>query len=112
MISHRPVPYTSGLRPGLGAPMPAAAPPPAPDVLYSGYDGVLGLLETILVLGATSAGAYVGIRTATGKESNPYIKAAGWVGGVGAALAGLLYLGEKTGVGEMIGLPAVRISPS
>lgn len=95
----------------LGQVMPALALPPSPDVLFTGYTGVPGLLETVAVLGVSAAAAWAGINTAR-TTSNKYLQAAGWVGGVGAALIGLLYLGTKSGFGQQVGFPAVRISPS
>ena len=83
-----------------------------PDFLFTGYTGIPGVLETLAVLGITGAAAYVGIQTGLDKSSAKPMKYAGWVGGVGSALMGLLYLGAKSGVGDMIGLPAVRVSPS
>jgi hypothetical protein len=111
MIDYRPVQLPIAGRRLAAAPEAPAALPPAPDVLFAGYTGLPGVLETVLVLAATGAAAWIGIRTATGKERNPYVKAAGWVGGVGSALAGLLYLGTKSGAGDAVGLPALRISP-
>lgn len=89
----------------------SVAPPPPVDVLYSGYDGAIGVVEAIGIVGITSAAAWVGISTGL-KTTNPYLKAAGWVGGVGSILLGLLYLGSKTGVGQMVGIPALRVVPS
>jgi hypothetical protein len=37
---------------------------------------------------------------------------AGWVGGVGGALIGLLYLGSKTGVTRTIALPQIQVTPA
>jgi len=64
------------------------------------------------VLTISGAAAWVGIRTAMSEKKNDYLKIAGWVGGVGAALIGILYLWGKSGVNQMVGLPAVRVSPS
>lgn len=90
----------------------AIIPPPSPDPLFTGYMGIPGFLEVIGVLTVSGAAAWVGIRTGMNEKKNPYLKIAGWVGGVGAALIGLLYLGGKSGVNQMVGLPAVRVSPS
>lgn len=114
------LPYQAAqVRPAMGrvsaVPLGQAAispsvPPPGPDPIFTGYTGIPGFIEAVLVLGVTSAAALVGIRTGMGK-GNMTIKAAGWVGGVGSALAGLLYLGAKSGLGGTIGLPAVRVTP-
>jgi hypothetical protein len=90
----------------------AAVPPPAPDFLFTGYLGFPGFLEAVAVLTISGAAAWVGIRTGLGEKKNDYLKVAGWVGGIGSALIGLLYLGAKSGVSQAIGLPAVRVSPS
>lgn len=78
---------------------------------FVGFTGLPGIVETLAVLAATGAGAWVGIRAGL-RERDSYIKYAGWVGGIGAALAGLLYVGTKTGVTQDLGLPAVRVSPA
>lgn len=98
------------LRPELGATM-APAPPPGPDALYTGYTGTLGALETLVVLAATGSAAWLGITTGLQKNESQTKKIVGWVGGVGAAIAGLLYLGGKTGLNQMAYLPAVRVTP-
>lgn len=97
---------------GQGAPTgaQAAVPPPGPDPIFTGYMGIPGWIEAVLVLSVTGAAAFVGIKTGMGK-ANMTLKAAGWVGGVGSALVGLLYLGAKSGLGNAIGLPAVRVTP-
>jgi hypothetical protein len=92
--------------------MPAMELPPAPDTLFTGYTGAPGVIETLAVLIASGAAAWIGIRTGLKKTESKTIKAAGWVGGIGAGLIGLLYLGTKSGIGEKFGLPAVRVSPS
>lgn len=89
----------------------AAAPPPPIDPFYTSYDGALGVAESVVVLSALGAGAYLGISTGIQKKDVTQ-KAIGWVAGVGAALLGLLYLGGKSGLGDVIGLPAVRVTPS
>lgn len=112
MIQHHPV-YATQFGRRLSAPPPAPGElPPAPDVLYAGYQGAPGIVETILVLAVAGAASWVGIRTALEKGQDSTMQAAGWIGGVGSALLGLLYLGSKSGVGEAIGLPAVRVTPS
>lgn len=90
----------------LGEPVP----PPGPDPIFTGYTGIPGWIEAVLVLGVTSAAAWAGIRTGMGK-GNTTLKSAGWVGGVGSALLGILYLGAKSGLGDRVGLPAVRVTP-
>lgn len=92
-------------------PAPAASvPPPGPDFLFTGYTGLPGILEMVAVLTITGAAAWVGIRTGMSEKKNDYVKVAGWIGGVGAAFLGLLYLGGKTGVNQMVGMPAMRVS--
>ena len=108
--------YQQAYRPAyarLAQPAPAA-PPPTPDFLFTGYTGVPGFLEALAVLSISGAAAWVGIRTGMTEKKNDYLKIAGWIGGVGSALIGLLYLGAKSGVTQMVGLPipAVRVSPT
>lgn len=86
-------------------------PPPLIDIPYVTYDGILGVIETAAVIAITGAAAWVGIRTGM-SQSGKALKAAGWVGGVGSALLGLLYLGGKSGYNGLISLPAVRVTPS
>jgi len=87
-----------------------SVPPPTPDFLFTGYTGLPGYLETAAVLTVTGAAAWVGIRTGLSEKKNEYLKIAGWIGGVGAALLGLLYVGGKTGVSTLVGIPAMRVS--
>lgn len=88
---------------------PAVAPP-APDVIFTGYTGTVGFLETLTVLGITGAAALIGIRAGT-REANKYLRAAGWVGGIGSLLFGLMYLGSKSEIWKGSGIPALRVSP-
>lgn len=88
----------------------SSVPPPGPDPIFTGYTGIPGWIEAVLVLTVTGAAAWTGIRAGMGK-GNMTLKAAGWVGGVGSALVGLLYLGAKSGLGGSVGLPAVRVTP-
>lgn len=106
MLDYKPVSF----RPRMSA-TASPIPPPSPDVLYTGYTGAPGVLETLAVLGVTGAAAYIGITTGLNKSAPQSRQIAGWVGGVGAALIGLLYLGGKSGVNQMISLPAVRVTP-
>lgn len=102
-------------RPVLAQVLPTAAlsvPPPPPDFLFTGFTGLPGFVEALLVLAATGAAGWVGISTGLSKDRPDYTRAAGWVGGIGASLLGVLYLGAKTGWGTDIGLPAVRVSPT
>lgn len=92
----------------LGQQLPPDQLPP--DIMMSNFTGVPGILETLLVLGVVSASAFVGINTGL-KSKNNLMKTAGWVGGVGSALIGLLYLGTKTSLVQEVGLPSVRVSP-
>ncbi len=87
-----------------------SVPPPAPDTIFTGFTGVPGYVETLLVIAVTGSAAWVGIRAGMGQGSQTF-RAAGWIGGVGSALLGLLYLGGRTGLGERVGLPSVRVVP-
>lgn len=127
MMSYRPTPFRRSLAqaaaPGPqtappaaapAAPAPAAAAAPAPAAvatpMYTEYTGVPGFLETVAVLVAAGSAAWVGVRTGMKEKQNKTLKAAGWIGGVGSAVLGLLYLGQKSGVGGRVGLPAVRVT--
>lgn len=94
----------------LGSPANLVAPPPLIDTLYTGYEGIPGVIETLTVLGILGAASYVGVAAALSTKSAA-VQVAGWVGGAGAALLGLLYLGGKSGVTDYVGLPAVRVVP-
>lgn len=107
MIDYKPAP-PKGRPIHLGQQLPPDQPPP--DIMMGNYTGLPGILETLAVLGISSAAAWVGINTGL-KSSNKLMKTAGWVGGVGSALIGLLYLGTKTNLVQVAGLPAVRVSP-
>jgi hypothetical protein len=85
-------------------PTPAAVVVPP---TYSGYTGVPGALETLVVLGVAASAAWVGVRTGMSKQPNTLVKTAGWVGGIGSGLLGLLYLGQKAGINS--GLPKVQV---
>jgi len=102
----------SPFRMAQAAPLLPSAPPAMPDFLLTGYTGVTGFLEGILVLAVTGAAAWVGIRTGLDKKAGKVLRAAGWVGGGGSALLGALYLAGKTGLSGGTGIPAVRVSPS
>lgn len=105
----------------LGKPRPVASmrpavlgetvPPPGPDPIFTEYSGIAGYVETLVVLAVTGSAAWLGIRSALAPRQNPYVQAAGWVGGVGSALLGLFYVGAKSGLGSQVGLPAVRVNP-
>jgi hypothetical protein len=93
---------------------PAAAPAQAPAVVQTPatvttYQGVPGFVETVAVLGVSAAAAYTGIKAGMNKGNNKTNRIAGWVGGVGGALIGLLYLGGKTGVSQQVKLPSVQV---
>lgn len=109
MIAYKPVPFKQ--RMGQGA-APVPVPPPSPDVLYTGYTGVPGIFETLAVLGATGAAAWLGITTGLNKSESQNKRIAGWVAGIGGALAGLLYLGGKSGLNQAVSFPAVRVTPN
>lgn len=111
MINFKPVPFTPAIRRSLSA-APAGEPPPMPDFLYTGYTGVAGVFETLAVITVAGAAAWVGICTGTKKKNSTLVRSAGWVGGVGSAVIGALYLATKSGLNDYIGLPSVRISPS
>jgi len=81
--------------------------PPAPIALApKSYTGVPGVIETLAVLAISGAAAWTGVRA--GMKENGLLKYAGWIGGVGSALIGLLYLGAKADIG---GLPQVYVVP-
>lgn len=103
----KPRPVTSMNPASLGE----VAPPPGPDPIFTEYSGMAGYVETLAVLAITGSAAWLSIRTALAFRQNPYIQAAGWVGGVGSALLGLFYVGAKSGLGSQVGLPAVRVNP-
>lgn len=112
MLPFKPVPLRSWVGQAPAAPAEGPMPSlPDPDMVFAGHVGIAGVVETLAVLAATAAGAWVGIRTGLRTDEKGYVRAAGWMGGVGAALIGLLYLGTKTGATEAVGLPSVRISP-
>lgn len=97
---------------GPAAQVPAALAPQAdPDAIFTGYTGLPGILETAALLAVTGAATWLSLRTATSRTDDPYVKAAGWVAGIGSGLLGLFYLGAKSGLAEKIGLPTVRVSP-
>lgn len=78
--------------------------------MATGFTGIPGFLETIAVLGASGAAAWISLRTAMNKREKKTIRTAAWVGGIGSALLGLLYLGTKTGVSSIATLPQVRVT--
>jgi hypothetical protein len=95
------------------APAPAAPAVPvvatAPAVVTTSYTGVPGFVETVVVLGASAAAAYTGVKAGLNKSGKKTDRIAGWVGGIGAGLIGLLYLGGKTGVSKSVSLPSVQV---
>lgn len=116
MIAFQPV-YSRKM--GQQAPAPATPAAPAapavvtpPVITTTNYTGVPGFIETVLVLGVSAAAAWTGVRAGMNKGNKQVERAAGWVGGVGAALIGLLYLGSKTGVTSMTALPQIKVSPA
>jgi hypothetical protein len=84
----------------------------APAVAVTSYTGLPGFLETVTVLGVSAAAAWTGVRAGMNKQSPQMNRIAGWVGGVGGALIGLLYLGSKTGVTRTIALPQIQVTPA
>lgn len=114
MISYKPASIPRISAKALGQPVVPAAPavpPPSPDPLFTGYTGTPGFIEIAAVLTISASAAWVGIRTGLSKQSKT-IRIAGWVGGIGSALIGLLYLGGKSGLNQVASLPAVRVTPS
>lgn len=122
MIAFQPV-YARGRYMGqAAAPAPAAPAAPAaapavpvapmPIVTTTSYTGVPGFLETVAVLGVSAAAAWTGVRAGMNKSTPKLQRAAGWVGGVGGALIGLLYLGTKTGITRSIALPQIQVNPA
>lgn len=90
---------------------PAPTPTPTIDAVFAGYQGIPGLAATAGVLAITAAAAWVGIKTGLQADNMP-MKAAGWVGGVGSALLGLFYLGQKSGLTIGTGAPGVNVYPA
>ena len=107
MLSFKMAPFRPHLAQAL---MPSAvpAPVPPPDPIFTGFPSVI---ESLVVVAILSASSWAGIRIGLGASATA-LKVAGWVGGIGSATLGLLYLGTKVGVVQDLGLPAVRISPS
>lgn len=110
MINYSPA-YVRRFAVGQNGGAPAATPSVAvvPATVTTSYTGVPGFLETVVVLGASAAAAYTGIRAARNKSNNKTNRAAGWIGGIGAGLIGLLYLGGKTGITKSVSLPSVQV---
>lgn len=105
MVPYRPPAFQPAFRRSLAQQAPAAQAPialPAPK----SYTGVPGVIETLAVLAISGAAAWTGVRA--GMKEKGLLKYAGWVGGVGSALIGLLYLGGKADIG---GLPQVYVVP-
>lgn len=91
--------------PAAAAPSTTIITPPA----ATGYTGVPGFLETVAILGASAAAVYTGVRAGMNKSNNKTNRIAGWIGGVGAGLIGLLYLGGKSGLSQQAKLPSVAV---
>lgn len=93
MIVTTPVPIAAPLAagPSIVAPVtpvfPLTAVAPTPPSSMSGQDALM----TLLGLAWTAAGTWVGIRV--GSRESGLVGVAGWVGGVGSALAGVTILG-------------------
>jgi hypothetical protein len=81
-------------------------------VVSTSYTGVPGFVETAIVLSIMAAAAYTGIKAGTDKNAKKVQRTAGWVGGIGSALLGALYLGSKTGLTRTIALPQVQVVPA
>jgi hypothetical protein len=103
------------VRPAMGRVVARAigenAPPPMPDFITTGYTGLPSYVETFLMLAIAGSASWVGIRVGMSQSSRS-LRVAGWIGGVGSAILGLLYLGGRTGLGDTLRLPAVRVTPS
>lgn len=102
MVPYRPPAFAPAF-PRLGQ---EAEPAPVPARAPGGYTGIPGVVETLAVLGISAAAVYTGVRAGM-RERETLPKYAGWVGGIGAGVIGLLYLGTKA-LGTT-GLPEVRI---
>lgn len=101
---------------GQGTPATTPAPASTPTISTApvpvlAYQGVPGFVETVTVLGVSAAAAYTGIKAGMNKSNNQTNRIAGWVGGVGGALIGLLYLGGKSGVAKQVNLPSILVVP-
>lgn len=115
MYSYAPVTarrFSVGQTPG-GAVAPGAVSAPivaaAPATVTTTYQGLPGFLETVAVLGVSAAAAYTGVRKGMDKSAKKVDKIIGWVGGIGAGLVGLLYLGGKTGISRQVSLPSIQV---
>jgi len=71
----------------------------------TGYKGVPGFVETAAVLGVSAAATWVGIRAGMKEKGLPQV--AGYVGGIGAGIIGLLYLAGQAKV--VTGLPKIQV---
>jgi hypothetical protein len=111
MLAYKPAPTKILAQAAAPAIAPSVAPVPVTDMLFTGYTGIPGMVEALLVLGATGAAAWVGIRTGMKEKDNKTLKAAGWIGGIGSALMGVLYIGAKSGLNMRVGIPAFRVTP-
>jgi hypothetical protein len=96
--------------PSLGA-EPAPPPTPTVDAVFAGYQGLPGIISTVGLLAITGSAAWIGIKTALNTQDK-VTKAAGWVGGVGSALLGLFYLGQKSGLTIGTQVPGVNVYPA
>lgn len=113
MLAFKPV-HATPVQKSLGQPTSSlvpSVPPPVIDTVFAGYEGIPGVLANVAMLAIAGSAAYVGIKT--GLESqNKTLKTAGWVGGIGSALLGLLYLGQKSGLTIGTGIPATNVYPA
>lgn len=96
------VPPTYGRR--LAQEAPAAPVTPTLPQPPSKLSGIPGVFETLAVLAISGAAVYTGVNA--GMKEKGYKKYAGWVGGIGAGVIGLLYLGGRANVA---GIPQVQI---
>lgn len=69
------------------------------------FKGVPGFVETAAVLGVSAAATWIGIRAGMKEKGLPQV--AGYVGGIGAGLIGILYLAGQTKV--VTGLPKIQV---
>lgn len=110
------LPYRPASSARLGTPIRLSAeavalvPPPLPDMMITGYEGLGGFIESAAILSVLAAASWAGIRTGMG-ASTKTLKAAGWIGGIGSGLLGVMYLGAKSGLHQVVGLPTLRVSP-
>lgn len=110
MLAFQPAKLQPAMGRAVARPLGESVPPPGPDPIFTGYTGIPGFVEAALVLTILGAAGWSSFRAASTRDTADR-QIVGWIGGVGSALLGLLYLGAKSGLGDRIGLPAVRVTP-